>query len=203
MKGIKLFVLAATTVAAFSAAASTMAAMAIPMGWYIEGNVGSSKSSNNNYGSNLSGGNSGTGWNINGGYKFMPYFAGEVGYTQYVKGKVKYNSTNVANDSPRYSYYLAGKGILPISDSGFDLFAKLGVARISTRVQVTNQNLLNANGVGINAGSHTATGAYFGFGGDYNFTPAFTINAQWNRAKGNSNTGNLDLYSVGLSYIFG
>jgi OmpA-OmpF porin, OOP family len=193
---IKISVLAATMIMT----PAVMAAMALPTGWYLEGNGGSSRISSVNYGSGLSNTSSGFGWNVNGGYKFMPYVAAEIGYTRYAQTKVRSAGTNVANDN-HYSYYFAGKGILPLSDSGIDLFAKLGLGRLNSHVIITNPSIVNANNV--NAGSRAVIGAYFGVGGDYSFTPNLALNAQWNRQKGSSTTGNLDLYSLGLTYTFG
>jgi OOP family OmpA-OmpF porin len=202
VRSVKLLVLAAATAAMLGSASVTLAAITLPYGWYIEGNAGGTSISNTNYGSGTTATSPGWGWNVNGGYKFMPYFAAELGYTKYANAKIKSNGTQVAKDT-HYSYYLAGKGILPVSDSGFELFAKLGIARINDHVTITNASYVSANNLSINAGSHAVTGAYFGVGGDYSFTPNLALNAQWNRSKGNKTTGNLDLYSLGLTYLFG
>ncbi len=196
MKRIKLVAVTALSVAAIAGATSSFAAMSLPMGWYVDGNVGSTKTSNTNYGSGISTSSSGLGWNANVGYKFMPYFAGEIGYTKYANAKGKLNGVSVVRDN-HYSYDIAGKGILPIADSGADLFAKLGFARLNSHVTATS------SGVSANTGSHSASGLYIGLGGDYNFTPNLAGIIQWARAKGNTSTGNLDLYSVGIGYTFG
>src|SRR5690242_10548813 len=113
VKGFKVLLLVAASAVSIYATSSVMAAIAIPNAWYIEGNAGTSRISNTNYGSSgLSNSNNGFGWNINGGYKFMPYFAAELGYTNYAKTKVKFNGAGIANNT-HFSYYLAGKGILP------------------------------------------------------------------------------------------
>lgn len=202
MKRTKLLVLAAASIAVMSAAASTMAATPLPLGWYLEANAGSSRITNENYGTNISNSSSAFGWNLNGGYKFMPYFAGEIGYTHY--GTIKIKSGGVqAGQAKNYSYYLAGKGILPISDSGFEAFAKLGIVRINNKLSITNSGVLSSNNASINSGTKNTTGVYLGVGGDYYFTNNVAVNAQWARAKGNSRSGNLDLYSLGISYLFG
>lgn len=190
-------------VAALGCMANTFAAMPLPMGWYMEGNAGKSNESSANYGTSLSSStNTGLAWNVNGGYKFMPYLAAELGYTNYTKQRIKFNNAQIAQDV-HYSYYLAGKGILPISDSGVELFAKLGIARINSHVTISDPTTVNTNGLSVNAGTHHISAAYFGVGTDYNYTSNMAFNLQWDRAKGNSTTGNLDLYSVGVSYLFG
>ncbi len=191
----------ALVIVGLGAASSVMASMPLPIGWYLEANGGYTNTSNTNYGSNLGTSSPGLGLNINVGYKFMPYFAGEFGYNNYAKTKIKSNATYVAQDT-HHSYYLAGKGILPISDSGFELFAKLGVTRINGHVTITNPTYVSANNLSVNAGSHAATGAYFGVGGDYSFMPNLSMSLQWNRSRGNTNVGNLDLYTLGLTWIF-
>ena len=202
MRGMKLFLVAAASFAAFSAAESASAAMPLPIGWYAEANVGTSKQSNENYGTNLSTSSSGFAGNVNLGYKFMPYFGVELGGTRYAKTKIKSNGSTVANDN-HYSYDIAGKGILPISDSGAAFFAKVGVSRINSHVVISDPTTMNNNGSSVNSGSRAVTGAYFGLGGEYNYMANSAVNLQWARAKGNSSTGNLDLYSIGISYIFG
>ncbi|EKD55146.1 MAG: hypothetical protein ACD_60C00025G0043 [uncultured bacterium] len=185
---------------------STMTCMAadppVPFGWYLEGNLGKSTLSNANYVTGGSLSNDGFGLNLNAGYKFMPYFAAEVGYTQYGKAVSKVNGTEVAKNN-YYSYDVAAKGILAIGDTNANFFAKVGVARLNSKVSITNQSFVTANNVTVNTGKNRTTGYYFGLGADYSFLSNYNVNAQWQKAKGNNNTGNFELYSVGVSYIFG
>lgn len=180
---------------------SANAVPAPPAGWYVEANIGNSKISNVTYATGNSVSGSGRGWNVNGGYKFMPYFATELGYTKYADAKGKISGTTIADDS-HYAYDIAAKGILPIGESGADLFSKLGVARLKSHVTAQNSSFIAANGITVNTGSHTATGVYFGLGGEYTAWQALAVNAQWQYAKGNSKTGNYQLYSLGVSYTF-
>ena len=181
---------------------SAMAAAPLPMGWYLELNGGRSKVTNVSYapGSSLS--NSGIGWNLNGGYKFMPFCAAELGYTQYASTSSKINGVKIAT-ATYYSYDLALKPILPVSDTGAELFAKLGIAYLNSNVKAANASYASANGITVSTGSHNTTRYYFGLGADYYFIPAAAVNLQWQRAQGNNQTGNLNLYSIGLSYLFG
>lgn len=172
-----------------------------PAGWYVEGNIGNSKITNVTYASGNSVSGSGRGWNVNGGYKFMPYFATEIGYTKYADAKGKISGTTIAQDS-HYAYDIAGKAILPIADSGAEVFAKLGLASLRSHVTVENQSFVSANGIVVNSGSHHATGGYAGLGAQYTAWQALAVNAQWQYAKGNSKTGNYQLYSLGISYTF-
>ena len=190
------------SVVLLGAFSSAYAVMPPPSGWYLEGNIGKSKITGAN---DVSGGTTtgnGRGWNINGGYKFMPYFAAEVGYTKYADANGKIGGVTVAKDS-QYSYDLAGKALLPLGASGAELFAKLGLARLKSKVTVQNQTYVTANGITVNSGSRSATGLYFGLGADFTVWQALALNGQWQYAKGNSKTGNYHLYSLGLSYTFG
>lgn len=186
----------------WSLAVPVSAAVPLPMGWYIEGNVGHAKTDNVSYADNTSLSSKGTGWNLNAGYKFNPYFAAEIGYTNYADATAKYSGTEVAKDV-HYSYDVTSKALLPIHDTGIELFAKLGVARLHSDVTVSNESFVNANGINVKSGVHSVTGYYVGIGADYTAWSNVAINTQWQRAKGNSRTGNLDLYSLGLSYLFG
>lgn len=184
--------------AAMAVAAPALAVMSVPFGWYLEGNVGSSHLSNVNYsGSSSSSGIGGSGFL---GYKFMPYFAMEAGYTQYANSSIKDNTDTKAASVKHYSYGLAGRGILPITDSGFELFGKVGVQRINAKTSISNQTA--ANNLGISSSQHNTTGLLVGAGAQYYIMPELAVNGQWQRAQGNSNTGTEDLFSVGLSFIF-
>ena len=199
VRSIKILTLIAAGITTFTITASANAALALPTGWYIEGNAGTSKTSitvDGAPGASVS--NSGFGWNVNAGYKFMPFFAGEVGYTKYSTANINLSGTKIAKDSI-YSYDIAAKGILPVSDTGLDIFAKLGVARANAHLVNTNASIATVS----NAGSSGTTGVYYGLGGEFSFLPNLAANLQWQRVHGkSSDIGNLDLYSVGLTYLF-
>lgn len=188
-------------VAGFSVCAMTTPALAImstPCGWYIEGNLGSGHLSDLNLPGDTS--SSGLAGNVNLGYKFMPYFAAEVGYFQFSETEIKNDFGTKAAKVNHYAYDLAAKGIVPIIDSGFELFAKAGIER--NIAKTTIQDTPAANALGVGSGNHSTTGVFLGVGGQYYIMPELAVNVQWQRAKGNSNTGTLDLYSAGISFIF-
>jgi hypothetical protein len=185
------------------AVSASFAAVPVPFGWYLEGNVGLTQVSNTNYGSNTATSSSGAAWNVNGGYKFSPFFGGEVGYTRYAATKIKTSggSGYGAKDN-HYAIDIAGKGILPIGDTGAEFFAKIGASWIQSRVSITNTTAAQSL-TGLQTGNNNATNLYLGFGGEYAVTPNMPISLQWARSKGNNTTGALDLYSLGVAYIFG
>ncbi len=201
MKSIKKITFIMIGAATFGLSTLAIGAVPIPTGWYLEGNLGASKISNVSYAAHTSISSTGLGWNLNGGYKFIPYFAAEVGYTSYAAGTINFNGTKVGKDQAT-SYDLAGKAIMPIQETGAEVFAKLGVARAKAQVTATNAALLAANGETLSTGNHRSTNLYFGVGGDYSFMPNVAMNVQWNRVDGNNSTGHLDLFSLGAAYLF-
>lgn len=197
MQGKKLLTLL-SGLAVLSIATPALAMMSVPYGWYLEGNLGSSHTSSTNYPGSIS--TSGIGGNANLGYKFMPYMGLEMGYTQYSNSSIKNNVGTKAATIKNYSYDLALRGIVPIADSGFELFAKLGAERVNAKVSINSQTA--AAGLGITSSNHSATGLYVGIGAQYYVMPELAFNVQWQRAYGNNRTGNMDLFSGGLSFIF-
>jgi hypothetical protein len=204
VKGIiKISALAALSAATILATTSTLAAISLPSGWYVEGNIGQSKQTSKNYGAGTSTDNSGWAGSVIAGYKFMPYFGGEVGYTRYADTTIKTTGGSKVAKDRLYSVDIAGKAMLPITDSGFELFAKLGVARAYSKERVTDSTTAANNGLSFDTSQKSATALYMGLGADYSFMPNLAVNAQWARAKGNTNTGYLDLYSIGLTWLVG
>lgn len=181
-------------------ATSVFAAMSAPKGWYMDINAGSSNLSGKSYPGKAS--SAGIGGSGTVGYKFMPYFGAEAGYTIYGNTDIDDTSTNTTAGFDRhYSYDLALKGIFPVQQSGFELFGKLGIGQVKSSIGIDNQTA--ANNLLLGANSHTATGVYLAGGGQYYFSSTMAVNAQYAYAKGNSSTGNPSLISAGLSLLFG
>jgi len=196
-KKILLTTITGLFIASFSIPA--LAVMSLADGWYVDGSLGTTRLSNKSYpGSSSTTGLSG---DANLGYKFMPFFGAEVGYTQYGSTNIKDQFGTKAAEDRHYSYDLAGKGIIPISSSGFELFGKLGVQR--TQSKVTIKNSTAATNIGITSSRHSNVGLYLGAGAQYYFMPEMSVFIQWARANNDSNTGTMDFYGAGLSFIFG
>lgn len=197
---INRFASIATSITLLAVASTpALAAMSAASGWYLEVTGGGSKQQNDSNGS-LSSKNVGMAGNGAIGYKFMPYVAGEAGYTQYSRVDLKSGGTLALKNRP-YDYHAAIKGIIPIGNSGFEPFAKVGVARLKTKYQVKDSDAVLA--AGASSSDKSSTGYYLGAGAQYYFMPELAVVAQWARAHGNSDaTGSMDLYSVGLSFIF-
>lgn len=191
-------VLSGLTALFFSA--SSLAVMSLPDGWYLDGNVGSTHLSNKSYPGSAS--SSGIGGSADMGYKFMPFFGLELGYSRYANTSIKDPSTDTkAGWDKHYSYDLAGKGILPFGQTGAEAIAKLGVGRNASSLSLTNTTA--ASNIGLGASQHSETNLYMAAGLQYNFVPELGVVVQWARQLGSSSTGNLDLLTAGFSFIFG
>lgn len=168
-----------------------------PCGWYVELNVGYSKISNVNFPGSAT--NQNYGGNLNLGYKFMPYFGMELGYTQFGNTKITAFNQTVATIK-HYAYDLAAKGIIPMGCTGFEFFAKFGVQRNNVSVSINNTvaTFFHIS----NSRSKGETGLFLGLGGEYYSTSNMAVVFQWQRTNGNSTSGVLDLYSIGVNYIF-
>lgn len=195
-KGRRFALLLSLLCLIFSLAAQ--AAFPPPQGWYIEGNGGYSTVSSKSYDApNVR--RSGSGYNLNLGYKLTTFFSAEAGYTHYFPTRI-YNGPKLGQDN-HYSYDFSAKATVPISDSSVEVFGKLGIARVHSDVNISNPSL--ASGLNLDPGTHNVTGLYMALGLAYYFVPSMAINAQWARAHGNNQTGDLNLYAAGLSYFFG
>lgn len=199
MKGFNKVLVSTLLMCGFS---NLYADMPHPFGWYVEGNVGKSTIWDKFYGNGTNSRNTGTGWSIAGGYKFNHYFAAEVGYTQYAMSRITNPVRTTIGQDQHWSVDLAGKGILPIFETGFELFAKAGIGHIYSYTTLTNQAAAAAYGINLNTGSHSRTMYYVGGGLDYAFTRSLIANVQWMRQRGGRLTGDGILESVGLSWIF-
>lgn len=179
----------------------SFAVLSAPYGWYAEGNVGSTRQVQDDYPANSSSSTSGLGGSLAAGYKFMPYFSMELGYTRYANTTVDDQNGTKAGSDKHYVWDLAGKGIIPVGASGFELFGKFGIQRMYSSLSISNTAA--ANNIGLASSQHSATGYYLGAGGEYYFLPQIAVVAQWTRANGSRATSTMDLYSIGASYLFG
>jgi OmpA-OmpF porin, OOP family len=173
-------------------------------GFYVDANLGwgksGSKSDVNDFKAQYGGSvkNSGFVWNVNLGYKFMPYLAADVGFWGYPDAKLTVSS-NTAKIKP-YLGVLAVKGILPLED-GFSLYAKTGPAWY--------HDSISADGIG-GVEKDNAFTWYFGLGANYNLTENFYLGAGVNyslkrdNSDSSSSSHALALYSVtgNVGYIF-
>ena len=200
VKRTKLFVVTLASITAMGIATIATAAIQVPKGWYAEGNLGASRTQLGVNGAVTVSNQQGFGWGGNLGYKFMPFFAAEIGYTSYATATLVYNNANVGNVT-YYSYDAAAKVICPFGDTGVAIFGKLGVAHTNSDLTVYSDapsdviNLVPATGI------NNANNVFWSLGGEYTIIPTLAINGQWATAVGKHSTGKLTLYSLGLTYF--
>lgn len=199
MNSIKKIILVLVGIVLIGSTSLDFATCSIPCGWYIDANIGGSRLSNTNFGSGTSFSNGNGAINLNGGYKFTPFFATEVGYIRFANTKITLASFNLATLT-EYAWDVAAKGILPICDTSFELFAKLGAARLTSKISESS----DAAALGFTfTKTHTSNAYFIGAGANYILAPHMPIIFQWLRARGDNNTsGTVDFYSIGIGYYF-
>ncbi len=144
----------------------------------------------------------GVAWGVMGGFEFNRYFAIQGNYQHYPTSRIfldsfnSYLPTGQIVESETKNYALVAKFMVPIFNSGFRLFSDVGPA-----YTLRNDELENMG--------HWA--AQFGAGINYNITPRFLTEINFNYTTGfdESNTTPIDdyipfLYSInfGLAYRF-
>ncbi len=167
----------------------------------------SMRSSNTNFGYRLF-----TGWNYN------QYVGLEFGYANYGSAENKFSMTNgFITDDQSYAFMgnldskinhdlsaisLVGKAYYPIGDSGFNVYALAGVARVNnsasyttsaTGAYVTENDLYVANGSTHKSSTTHDIRPVYGLGVSYDINQSFSADLEWSHLQGKGNTGNIDL----------
>jgi len=197
---VKQMALLAGTATLFSLSATNHAMMSLCDGWYADLGLGwVHEQGISNDGLTVK--DVGVAGRVNIGYKFMPFVATELGYTYYGMQRFESGGQTILKNRP-YDFHFDIKGMVPIANSGFEPYAKIGVVYSKTRYQIIDSAAVIATNANTTNRSHT--GLYIGAGAQYYFMPELAGFAEWARAKGSSSsTGTLDLYSFGLLFIFG
>jgi OmpA-OmpF porin, OOP family len=146
-----------------------------------------------------------TGYKVYGGYQINPNWGVEATYFdlgKFTGNEAVFNGSTIVPVSASakvQAWGLAGVFTAPIS-SGFSVFGKLGLARSELKT--------NASGIGFRAHQkESRTGANFGVGAKYDFTPNFAVRAEWerlNKVGEDTTTGetDMDFLSAGLTVKF-
>lgn len=149
---------------------SAFAHVPIPRGWYADASAGITNTNTSDSDNNSS---TALGFNVNVGYKFMPFFGLEGGYTTY--------GTSSSSFTGNHAIDIAAKAIIPFPEVGAELYAKLGGAQ-------TYPNEAD-----------NSTGLFYGFGADFWVFSNMSILMQWTQAK--SSDGPLNLFSIGIGFL--
>ncbi|MES2936936.1 MAG: outer membrane beta-barrel protein [Pseudomonadota bacterium] len=181
-------------------------------GWYIGGNVGTTRADFDQgpmfavppaFVTGTSEDNRDKGYKLYGGYQMNRHFAIEAGW--FDLGRFDYGYTTAGgtfNGSTRFhGINLDLVGMLPLSDR-FSVFARVGAAYSRSR------SSSGSTGVLPNYGSRrdNDVGAKVGLGVEYAFTPQLSVRGELERYRLEDpvrNRGYVDMASVGLVYRFG
>jgi len=148
------------------------------------------------------------GYKLLGGYKFNKHFAVEGGY--FNLGELGFTASYAPASSFTGSMKLQGVnldalGILPLTEK-FSAFGRLGV------IYAEAKNTFTGTGAGASVAASdpnpkkSEINYKYGVGLQYDFTRALSMRGEWERYRVNDavgNTGDIDMVSVGLVYMFG
>ena len=154
------------------------------------------------------------GFKLLGGYKFNRNFAVEGGY--FHLGEFTYTAQTLPTGSQSGSAKFEGLnldavGILPFTEK-LSAFGRVGLTYVWTKDKFSGTGavaVLNAagvNSVGDPNPEEKEASYKYGLGLQYDFTPSLGLRGEWERYRVNDavgNKGDIDMYSIGLVYIFG
>lgn len=149
--------------------------------------------------------NTGIGERFNLGYKFNPYFASELGYTNFVNAKIKnvYGVSGANVTIKPSSVDLVGKAIMPFDK--FNIFAKMGIASVHVKSDVnsTAKAITTPSGDPDFPNSQNKFRPAYGIGAGLDLNTDVTLTFAWNQIAGAGRVEPLTLVSLGLIYYFG
>jgi OOP family OmpA-OmpF porin len=203
-------------VAGLAVVCSTSAIAQDAPGWYVGGNLGSTRANFNNDAINSqfvgngfavnssSTNNRSTGGKLFGGYQFTPNFALEGGY--FDLGRFNFSGVTTGGtyngETRARGLNLDLVGTLPLSDR-FSVLGRIGAAYAQTRDNFASTGFVPANTFNR---SRNDTNVKFGVGLQYAITEALSLRAELERYRINDpirNRSNVDMASIGLVYRFG
>ena len=208
--------LSVLALAGLGAVCSTTVMAQEALGWYLGGNVGSTRSDFKNDFINSSLANQGfivnsttsnnrsSGGKLFGGYQLTPYIAAEAGY--FDLGRFTYGSTVLGgafNGTSRINgLNLDLVGTVPLAER-FSVFGRVGTAYAQNRANFSSNGAVFLNTTSL---SRNQTNLKLGLGLQYAITEALALRAEIERYRINDpvrNRGNIDMASIGLVYRFG
>jgi len=140
------------------------------------------------------------------GYNFNQYLGVEAGLAHYATTTYKLTTSAGATTKPEYegnAFDVVGKAYLPLSNTGFNLYALGGAAYVK---QTVDTNAASGN----RSISHTGIRPKFGVGASYDINPHLTASFEVSRIQGKGNLAtsdkalaNSDMATLNLAYNFG
>ena len=196
---------------------STTASAQFAPGYYVGGNVGSTRAHFNNNAINndlaskgftvtsTTSDNRDTGYKLFGGYQINPNFAVEGGY--FDLGRFGYSSTTIPTGSFSGSTRVKGLnldllGMLPLSER-FSIFGRIGAAYAQSKASFSSTGAVPLN---LSSRNRNGTDLKYGVGLQYALSDALALRAEVERYRINDplrNRGNVNMASLGLVYSFG
>jgi OOP family OmpA-OmpF porin len=186
-------------------------------GWFIGANIGKSsanidgetiQTSLENNGFDLSSINEDKrdqGYKLFAGYQYNSYIALEGGYFDLGDFSFLANTlpqTDFSGRTELQGWNLDLVGTLPLTER-FSAFARLGVTQNQSETRFSSNGLINTAAYNDD---DSYTKHKFGLGLQYQLSPSFTLRLEADRYRMNDligNTGDIDLYSLGVLYRFG
>jgi OOP family OmpA-OmpF porin len=141
---------------------------------------------------------SGTGFKVYGGYKFMPFLAGEVTYMSFGKAKASVDfGGSLATAEIKTTGFGAGVAFTGDLAPNWPASARIGVARMKADVSGS------AFGIPVSESDNT-TQAYFGLDVGYAFTKnmAVTLSLDYSRSEFDGAGDPVRLIGVGFKFSF-
>ena len=196
---------------------STTTLAQVSPGWYVGGNVGSTRAHFNNDAINSGLANQGLtvtsttsdnrdiGYKLFSGYQINPNFAVEGGF--FDLGRFGYGSTTIPTGTFNGSTRVRGLnldllGMVPLSER-LSAFARIGAAYARSRA---NFSSTGAVPFGTSSSTRNGTDLKYGLGLQYALTDALALRGEVERYRINDplrNRGNVNMVSLGLIYRFG
>lgn len=141
---------------------------------------------------------SGTGFKVYGGYKFLPFLAGEVGYMSFGKAKASVDiGGSLATAEIKTTGFGAGVAFTGDLAPSWPAAARIGIARIKADVSGS------ALGIPVSLSDDT-TQAYFGVDIGYAFSKnaAVTLSLDYSRSEFEGSGDPVRLIGVGFRFTF-
>jgi opacity protein-like surface antigen len=142
-----------------------------------------------------------------GGFNFNRYFGIEAGYARYAPSKYTTSSTVDSSyatlKDTMTAFDLVGKAYLPIQDSGFNLYALAGAARVNGEQKLTWGN--SSMTVTETETAHK-TRPIYGIGASYEVSEHVTTNLEFTHIQGTgktSSTPSANMLTMNIAYNFG
>lgn len=144
----------------------------------------------------------GTAMGLNLGYMFNPYVGAEVFYSDNGSFTAKFSDDagNLQKGKlSATSYGLRVKGVLPMYDTPWSMYGKLGIASIDSKYKQ-----IDCSGSCDNTSPDPASGVTFAIGGSYAIMPNVTGDMELQAVSSNQNNyGNTwSSFGFGLNYSF-